>query len=94
MYLVYQTSCLYLNMSYIELTTRFQIAMYLLNREKRLNAVPRSTDIIQVLNEMTTDKRHIKVPQCRLLCHTHVDNKKKQAFENYLFKCVTRPDLR
>jgi len=75
-------------MSYIELTTRFQIAMYLLNREKRLNAVPRSTDIIQVLNELTTDKRHIRVPQGRLLCHTHVDNKKKTGFRKLSFLSV------
>jgi len=44
-------------------------------------AFPRSTDIIQVLNELPTDKIHIKVPQDRLLCPTHVDNKKVQLFE-------------
>ena len=38
-------------------------------------------------------KRHIKVPPGRLLCHTNVDNKKKQVFENFLFNCVTRLDL-
>ena len=42
---------------------------------------------------MPTDERHIKVPQDRLLCPPHVDNKKKQVFEKNLFKCVTRPDL-
>jgi len=34
--------------------------------------------LIQVVNELWTDKRHIKVPQKRLRCTTHVDNKKKQ----------------
>jgi len=33
------------------------------------------------------------IPQDRLLCLTHVNNKKKQVFENFLFKCVTRPDI-
>ena len=27
-----------------------------------------------------------------LLCPTHRDNNKKNAFEKFLFKCVTRPD--
>jgi len=45
---------------------------------------PRSTDIIQVLNELPTDKRH-KVPQDRLLCPTHVDNKIKTAFRKKSF---------
>jgi len=35
----------------------------------------------------------IKGPQDRLLCPTHLNNKKNQVFENFLFKCVTRPDL-
>jgi len=35
----------------------------------------------------------IKVPQDRLLCPTHVNNKKNQVFENFLFKRVTRPDF-
>jgi len=60
---------------------------------KRLNAFPRSTDTIQVLNKMPIFKRHVKVPPGRLLCHTNVDNKKKQVCENFLFNCVTRPDL-
>ena len=55
----------------------FKIGMYLLNREKRCYAFPRSTDIIQVLNDLPTDKRHIKEPQDRQLCLTHIDNKKK-----------------
>ena len=46
---------------------------------------PKSTYIIKVLNELPSDKRHIKVP--------HVENEKKQVFENFLFKCVTRPDI-
>jgi len=66
--------------------------MYL-NREKCVNAFPRSTDMIQVLNELPSDKRHIKVPQDTLLCPTHVNNKIKLVFENILFRCVTRPDL-
>ena len=43
--------------------------------------VLRSTDKIQVLNELPTDKNHIKVQQNRLLCPAHVHNKKKQVFE-------------
>ena len=35
--------------------------MNLLDWEMHLNAFPWSTDIIQVLNEMPTDKRHIQV---------------------------------
>jgi len=72
----------YPSMSSINLATRFKIGMYLLNREKRCNAFPRSTNII-VQNQLPTDKRHIKVPQDRLLCPTHVvDNKrKKQVFK-------------
>jgi len=46
-------------MSSIDLATQFKIGMYLLNRENVTNAFPRSTDIIQVLNELPTDKRHI-----------------------------------
>ena len=74
-------------MSPIDLATRFKIGMYLLYREKCLRAFPRSTDIIQVLNELPTEKRHtlykcIKVPQNRLLCPTHVDNKKKRVLHN------------
>jgi len=33
----------------------------------------------------------MKVPQDRLLCPTHVNNKKKQVFE--IFLCVTQPDI-
>jgi len=61
----------------IDLATGFKIGMYLLNRESVTNAFSRPTDIlIQVLNELQTDKRHIKVLQDRLLCPTHVDNLK------------------
>jgi len=70
-------------MSSIDLASRFKIGMYLLNREKRWHAFPRSTDLIKVLNKLPTDKRHIKVPQDRLLCPTHVDNKKQQVFEKF-----------
>ena len=52
----------YLNMSSIDLATRFRIGMYLLNRENHCKAFPRSIDIIQVLNLLPTDQRHIKVP--------------------------------
>jgi len=62
----------YLNMSCIYLATRHKIGMYLLYREKRCNAFLISTDILVLV----TDKRHIKLPQNRLLCPTHVDNKK------------------
>ena len=61
----------YLNMSTIDLATSFKIGMYLLGREKRLNAFPRSTNIIQVLNELPTDKRHIKVSQNTAMPYTH-----------------------
>jgi len=44
----------------IDLATGFKIGMY---RESVTNAFPRPTDIIQVLNELQTDKRHIKVLQ-------------------------------
>jgi len=60
--------------------------MYALDREKRCNAFPRSTDIIQVFNELPTDKKRIKVPQDKLLCPTHADNK------HVLYVCyTTRP---
>ena len=75
----------YLNMSSIDLSIRFKVGMYLWNRENRLNAFLISTDIIQVLNELQTDKIHIKVPQDRLLCPTHVHNKKKTGFRKISF---------
>jgi len=74
----------YLYMSSIDLATRFKIGMYLLYRKSVTYAFPRSADIIQVLNELPTDKGHIKVPQDILLCPAHVDNKKKQIFEKIL----------
>ena len=43
---------------------------------------------------MPTDKIHIKVPNNRLICSTHVDNKKTTGFLKHIFKCVTRPDHR
>ena len=67
-------------MSSINLTTRFKNGMYLLNREKRY-----STDIMQILNKLPTDKRQIKVPQDRLVCPIHADIKTKQVFEKILF---------
>jgi len=45
-------------MSSIDVATQFKIVKYLLNREKRLNAFLRSTDIIQVLNDIPTDKKY------------------------------------
>ena len=52
------------------------------------NDFPRSTDIpiIQVLNELPTDKRHIKVQPD--LCPTHVGNKKKNRFSKKFFVSV------
>jgi len=44
----------YLNMSSIDLATRFKIAIYLSNREKHWTAFPSSTYIIQVSNELPT----------------------------------------
>ena len=44
--------------------------------------------VIQVLNELPTDGILFKVPQGRLLCHTHVDNIKKNSKN-----CVTLTDL-
>ena len=49
----------YLNMPTVDLATQFKIGMHLLNRESVTNACPISTDKIQVLNELPTDKRHI-----------------------------------
>jgi len=72
-------------MSYIDLATQIKVGMSLLNREKRYNAFPRSTDITEVLNELLTDKSHIKVPQDRLLCPAHIDNKKKTGFRKLSF---------
>jgi len=51
------------NMSSIDLATPFKNRMYLLKEKSITDAFPRSTDIIQVLNELPSDKRHIKVPQ-------------------------------
>ena len=59
----------YPNKFSIYLATQFKIGIYMLNREKR-NIFPRSTDIIQVLNTLPTDKRHIKVPLDKLLFPT------------------------
>jgi len=42
----------------IDLATRFKIGMYLLKDKIVTNAFPRSTDIIQVLNDLPTDKGH------------------------------------
>jgi len=81
----------YLNMSTIDLATWFKIGMYLLDREKRLNVFPRSTNIIQVLNELLTDKRHIKVSQNTAMPYTHQEQEETVGF--FLIKCVTRPDL-
>ena len=47
------------------------------------NAFPKSTDIIQVLNELPTVQIHIKIPQDRLLCPTHVDKKKTGLVESF-----------
>ena len=54
------------------------------------NAFPRSTYIIQVLNYLLTYKININVPQDRLLCLQASTTRKKQNFENCLFKW---PDL-
>ena len=61
-------------------------------RERVTNAFPKSTDIIQVLNGLTTDRRHIKVPQDRILYPTHFDKKTKQVIEFCLQVCYW-PDL-
>ena len=60
---VSKLSMWYLNMTSIDLATWFKIGMYLLDGSKPCKAFPRSTDIIQVLNELPADRRHIKVPQ-------------------------------
>jgi len=77
-------------MSSIDLATRINIRMYLLDREKGCNAFPRSTDqqIIQVLNELPTDKRHVKVPQDGLLCPTHVVNKKNGVSKSFFLSVL------
>jgi len=71
-------------MSSIYSATSFKIGMYLLNKEKHIFRFSEITDLIQVLNEMQTDKRHMRVQQ---------DNKKKMVFKIYLLRCATRPDL-
>ena len=43
-----------------------------LRPHKSTNTFPRLTDIIQVSNELPTDKRHINVPQYRLPCPTRM----------------------
>jgi len=55
--------------------------MYLLSVTE---AFPRSTDIIQFVNELPTDKINIRVPQDELMCPAYVNNKTKQVFEKYL----------
>ena len=67
-------------MSSIDLATWFKIEMYMLNRGMRCTAFLRSTDILQVFNELLTDKRHFKAPQDRLLSPTLVDMQKKTGF--------------
>ena len=47
---------------------------------------------MQVINELLTHKRYIKLLQDNLLCSSHVNNKKKQVLK-CLLKCVTPPDL-
>ena len=70
------------------MATRFKIGIHMLDREERYQRFSKSTDIRQVLNELPTDKRHVKEPRERLQCHTHVDNNEKN-----IFKRVTRPNL-
>ena len=72
----------YLNMSTIDLATWFKIGMYLLDREKRLNVFPRSTNIIQVLNELPTDKRHIGITKYCYAIHTPRTRRNSWVFFN------------
>ena len=51
------------------------------------NAFQRSTDT-QLLNELPTDEGHFNVPQDRLLCPTHVDNKIKQVFKIFFLNVL------
>ena len=56
------------------------------------NAFSRSTDKIQVLNELPTDTRHtqcIKVPQDM----SYTRRQQETSFQKILLKYVTRPDL-
>jgi len=53
----------------------------------------RDQQIIHVLNELQTDKRHIRVPQERLLCPTSVDNKNTQVFEKNIFLSVLHDQM-
>jgi len=66
--------------------------MYPLNREKRLNTFPRSTDKIQILNELPTDKRQIKVPQDSMLYPTYVNNKK--ILKIFVFEFAQQPSIK
>jgi len=69
-------------MSSVDLEIRFKIGMYLLNRKSVTNPFPRSTGIIQILNELPTDKRHIKGPDHNAL---HAPTTRKQRFSNIFF---------
>jgi len=62
----------------------------LLDRKKHLNAFSRSTNIIQVWNELPTDKRHITVSQNTAMPYTHQEQEKTGFWK---IKCVTQPDL-
>jgi len=77
-------------MSSIYLATGFKIGMYLLNREKRLNAFPRSTDIIQVLNELPIDKKIHVLRYHEIEWYAlHTSIRRKKVFEAFLFKCFS-----
>ena len=53
------------SMSSLDLATRFKIGIYLFNRRKRFS---KSNIYNTSLSELSTDNKHIKVPQNRLLC--------------------------
>jgi len=78
-------------MSSIDLATQFKIGIYICWTGKSIiYAFSSSTDIIQVLNKLPTDKRHYHKIGCYAL---HPSTRKKTGFEKCLFKCVARPEL-
>jgi len=78
----------YLNMSSIDLATRFKIGMYLLIRKSVTNAFLRSTDVIQVLNELPTDKRHNWYHKLDCYAIHTPTTRKKQVFEIFFLSVL------
>jgi len=66
---------------YLEISVSKPILWYLNTCMSSIELATRfKKTCFKVFNELPTDNRHIKVPQERLLCPTHVNNKKKLVF--------------